>query len=484
MILRTLTSTSKAKTYYGWSRDAVIAEVIPYCLQRSNRVTGEPPLTIWGIWDIAQVGPTFKFSSRDTLLWHILPRGKNHMKHTKKALAAVGILAASALVLSGCAGGGGGGENEATGEPILIAAVFDGNFFPEAPPAAQAVFDEYNAAGGFNGRPIQFETYDEKSDPATSATATNNALDSGVIAFVGSSSIFNCAVNQQTWIDNNIVSIQGTGVDPFCFATSNVAAANTGPYFDYGAALWNASEVLGYEAICALMVYDDGVGQAGYEQAEAAWSEATGKKLSYIDNSLVRGQTSYAANIAALKSQNCDSVVLGEVGAADAAMLAEMTNQGIVLPAVVLTSAYSDEFASSVSYGAQISVPAEFAPYTDPNDTSSTEWRELMDSKGISKTSFAQGGYLAAQFFIAILETMEGDITRDAFTEAAKSMSAPYSGTGADMVGNPWVFGPGDSHQANSSTWLLYIEPNTQEWVSVGPWLQADDMGWKNTTIQ
>lgn len=404
------------------------------------------------------------------------------MNMKKKALAVFGIAAASALVLSGCSASE-GGDNAATGEPIVVASVFDGNFFPEAPPAAQAVFDEYNAAGGFNGRPIQLDTYDEKTDPATSATATKDALDSGIVAFVGSSSLFNCAVNNQTWTDNNIVSIQGTGVDPFCFATPNVAAANTGPFYDTTASLYNGSEVLGYKAICALVVPDDAVGKAAYEQAINNWSEATGEKLAFADYSLTRGQTSYAANVAALKSANCDAVFINEVGAADAAILAEMTNQGIVLPALLLTSAYSDQFAASVNYGAQISLPAEFAPYTDPNDKNCVEWRELMDAKGIPATSFAQGGYLAAQYFIAILESIEGDVTRDSVTEAAKAMTEPYAGVGAGMVGSPWTFGPGDSHQPNAASWLVHIEPNTQTFVSDGPWLLADEMGWKNTTI-
>jgi branched-chain amino acid transport system substrate-binding protein len=404
------------------------------------------------------------------------------MNMKKKALAVFGIAAASALVLTGCSAGE-SSDTAATGEPIVIAAVYDGNFFPEAPPAAQAVFDEYNAAGGFNGRPIQLDTYDEKTDPANSATATKDALDSGAIAFVGSSSLFNCGVNNQTWVDNNIVSIQGTGVDPFCFSTPNVAAANTGPFYDTAASLYNGSEVLGYKAICGLFVVDDALAKSSYEQAVASWSDETGSKLAYSDFTLTRGQTSYAANIAGLKSANCDAVFMNEVGAADAAMIAEMTNQGVSLPVLVLTSAYSDQFAQSVNYAGQINLPAEFAPYTDPKDTTTTEWRALMDAKGIPATSFAQGGYLAAQYFITILESIKGDVTRDSFTEAAKAMTEPYAGTGSGMTGTPWVFGPDASHQPNAASWLMTIKPNTQEWVSEGPWLLGTEMGWKNTVI-
>ncbi|MDH6208413.1 ABC transporter substrate-binding protein [Aurantimicrobium minutum] len=404
------------------------------------------------------------------------------MNFRKRALTMLGIAAAASLALSGCAGGD-SSDQAATGDPILVAAVFDSNFFPEAPPAAKAVFDEYNAKGGFNGRPIQLDTYDEKTDPATSATATKDALDSGIIAFVGSSSVMNCAVNNTTWTENNIVSIQGTAVDPFCFATPNVAAANTGPFFATASSLYSASELMGYDNICSLILPDDGVAKAAYEQAIGTWEKATGKKLAYNDMSLTRGQTSFAANVAKMKSENCGAFFTNSLGADAAAILAEMTNQGLVIPAVLESPAYSEEFAASVNYGAEITLQAEFAPFTDPEDPVSKEWRELMEKNGISPTSFAQGGFLAAQYFIAILETIDGEVTRDSFTEAAKNMSQPYEGVGASMIGTGWIFGPGDSHQPNAATWMMSLEPNSQEWVSKGPWLTGEDIGWTNTKI-
>jgi branched-chain amino acid transport system substrate-binding protein len=401
----------------------------------------------------------------------------------KKLLAVAGIAAATALILSGCSsadsGGGDSTASPATGEPIIVAGLSGLTFFPEAPQAVQAVFDDYNEAGGFNGQPIEYTVYDDKTDPAASATAAKDALDSGAVALVGSSSLLDCAVNHTTWEDNNIVSLQGTGVDSFCFGTPNIAPANTGPYFDMAATLWDGSENLGYENICALLVTDDEVGKANYYDIIANWEEATGNTISYVDDTLVRGQASYAANISNLKSEECDAIVANEVGVADAAIIAEASNQGLSLPFLVLTSAYSDEFAASVNYAGPISLPAEFAPFTDPEDTTTTEWRAVMEDHGVPATSFAQGGFLAAQYFITILETIEGDVTRDSFTEAARGMTEPYSGVGSGMTGTPWIFGEGESHQPNAAAWPMIIEPNTQTWVSVGPWLTGDEIGFK-----
>lgn len=393
--------------------------------------------------------------------------------------------AAAALLLTGCSSGGSGtdagGENAATGEPIKVAALSSMLYFPEAPEAVQAVFDEFNANGGFNGQPIEYQVFDDKADPAASTTAARDALASGAVALVGSSSMLDCAMNHKTWEENNIVSIQGTGVDPFCFANPNIAALNTGPYFDTFASLWNGSETLGFEKTCAFIVPDDAAGRSAYQQAIDAWSAETGNELALIDDSLVRGQASYAGNVAQITNDKCDSIFINEVGPAVTGFLSEATNQGISLPVLALTSTYSQEFVDTLNYSGDVHVPAEFSPWSDPEDASNDEWRALMEDQGIGITSFAQGGYLAAKAFISVLETMDGDITRESFTEAAKAMTEPMDTSG--MTGTPWIFGPGESHQPNAAAWPLVIKANSGEWTSLGPWFIGTDNGWVNTTV-
>lgn len=397
--------------------------------------------------------------------------------------------AVAALVLAGCSGSGatGGSEdggNAATGEPIKVAALASMLYFPEGPPSAQAVFDEYNAAGGYNGRPIELQTFDDKADPAASTTAARDALASGAIALVGSSSMLDCAINNKTWVDEGIVSLTATGVDPFCFATPNIAATNTGPYFGMFSTLWHGSETLGYDKICAFNVPDDAAGRAAYKQAQDTWAKETGKELALYDDSLVRGQSSYAGNIAQISTEKCDSIFINEIGPAVTAFLSEATNQGISLPVLALTPVYSQEFVDTLSYGGDVHITAEFSPWSDLEDPSNTEWKEVMERNGIGLTSFAQGGYLSAKAFIHILENemdAEAEVTREAFTAAAKGMTEPMDTNG--MTGTPWIFGSGETHQPNAAAWPLVIKADSGEWTSVGPWIIGDDNGWVNTTV-
>lgn len=404
--------------------------------------------------------------------------------HTSRTpIATLGLIAVTALTLAGCSPAvdpAASTGDAATGEPIVVAALSGLTFFPEAPRAAQAVFDEYNAAGGLDGRPIEYNVLDDKTDPAASATAAQDALSSGAVALVGSSSLLDCAVNHATWQENGVVSIQGTGVDPYCFATPNVAPTNTGPFFDTFATLTYGSEELEFENICAVIVPDEAASKAAYEQAFESWSSATGNELAYVDDSLVRGQASYAGNVSNLKSQDCDAIFMNEVGDAVLGFLGEASNQGISLPFLVLTSCYSDQFAASAAYSGDIYLPAEWAPFGDTSIDGVQEWADTMDAHDVPKTSFAQGGYLAAQYFIDILESIDGEVTRESFTAAAKGMTEPIE---SPMAQAPYLFGDGDFHQPNNTAYPVVLRSGSGAWESLGPLLVGDEIGWEYTTV-
>ena len=77
--------------------------------------------------------------------------------------------------------------------------------------------------------------------------------------------------------------------------------------------------------------------------------------------------------------------------------------------------------------------------------------------------------------------SQEGDITRESVTKVSKS-DAPWPNKNP-MWGNPWSFGPGDVHQANSSTYLAEVAPGSGVWTSKGPWLQAAEMKWVDIVL-
>ena len=85
-------------------------------------------------------------------------------------ITAVTLAAGSALVLSGCAGATAGAAAAAATRRRSSSArstrLSGPAAFPEASEAAAAVFDAFNAAGGLDGRMIEYKTTDDKGDPA------------------------------------------------------------------------------------------------------------------------------------------------------------------------------------------------------------------------------------------------------------------------------------------------------------------------------
>jgi len=402
------------------------------------------------------------------------------MRISKKVLVVAAVAGAAALALTGCSGSGGGGA--ATGDPILVNSITDTKAFPEAAAVATAVFEQYNAAGGFKGRPITLKTIDAPTGDAPAAVngAADSIADANVVAMVGSSTFGECAINHASYEDAGMVAFVGVGVDTFCFTTPNMAAANNGPLFDIYATAWNAIND-GATAPCLVANAADPSTGYGYSQVVANLEASTGVKFAAVEIPDANQANDYSTNVLTALAANCDALVFGGVHPTVAAMIGVLNTQGVNLPVYVQTSCYDPGFPMEpavMAYPGIVSVPAELAP---SDDAANADFQALLDSGAVASAetwsySFMQAGYLAAKSFIHVLESIDGDITRESVTAAAQS-DAPWP-LENPMWGNPWTFGPGEAHQANSSVYRADIEPGSGAWKSVGPWIQAAEMDW------
>ena len=382
----------------------------------------------------------------------------------KKQIFALAVAATSASLLVACGGGGGSG---AADEPIVVGSVnaLSGPAtFPEASAAAKAVFDGVNAAGGINGRKIKYVVADDKADPATATqTARDIVTSQNAVAMVGGASLVDCDVNGKFYEQQKIMSVVGTGVGPGCFNSPVMAPVNAGPYLDTQMALTFGSNNLHVKKICAFLAIT-GASKPAYQSAIDAWTNATGAKLAYLDDTVPYGNADFTPQAVKAKEEGCDAIfgnfvepdALGMLKAAEAQKVTGVTW-------LFLTSVYSEQFAKAAPAGQKIYVPAEFLPFTDATATANKDWRELMTKQGLSLTSFSQGGYLAATYFVDVLKSIKGNIDRASVTEALKKM-APIENT---MVGTPYQFGSGDTHQPNHAGWPIVLDK--------GSWQNAAD---------
>lgn len=383
----------------------------------------------------------------------------------KRITAAAALLTAGVLALAGCSGSGGSGGSK---DPIVVGSVntISGPAtFPEASQAAKAVFDQFNAAGGLNGQKIDYKALDDKGDPATATANAREIVGSdNAVAMVGSASLIECDLNKKYYEQEGILSIPGIGVDTGCFDSKSISPANVGPYNDLTLTLTYGSEVLHLDNICVLLEIA-GSTRPTYQAAIDKWTKATGKKPSYVDDTLPYGASDYTPYIVKARQAGCKALAvnpiepdaIGQIKAANAQGWNDVTF-------LYLTSVYSDNFAQAVdNAGAGVYVPAEFYPFTDDNAINKG-WRDLMTKNKIPLTSFSQGGYLAATHFIEVLKTIKGDVTREGVSAALKSMK-PIDDK---MIGTPYTFGVD-----NTAGWPIVLKSGTHKWEKVSDdWLR------------
>lgn len=312
----------------------------------------------------------------------------------KRIMSIVALAAASALVLTGCATSGGGGEG-GEGAPIVVGSVntISGPAtFAEAHEAAQAVFDQVNADGGINGRMIDYKALDDKGDPATATASARELVGDDTVALVGGATLIECEINQNYYLQEDIISMPGVGVDTGCFNTRNIAPANVGPFNGMTLTLLYGSEALGLDNICVLLEIA-GSTRSTYHAAIDRWTEVTGKTPMYIDDTVPYGAADYTPYIVKAKEAGCKALAINPVEPDAIGQVKAANQQGwddVVW--LYLTSVYSENFAKAIDdAGAGIYVPAEFYPFTDDSDINA-DWKALMDKNNIPLTAFSQGG--------------------------------------------------------------------------------------------
>ncbi len=268
------------------------------------------------------------------------------MKQLPIALTAVGVLA-----LSGCSASSTGSAGSGSKDPIVVGSIngLSGPAtFPEASQAAKAVFDEVNAAGGIQGRKIKYEITDDKADPATaSANARQLVGSDGAVGLVGSASFLECQVNAGYFEQNDVLSIEGTGVDPKCFSSPNISPVNVGPYLDAQMALTYGSEVLKKKKICVLLE-NQGSSNPFFKAAINDWTKATGEKPYQMFEGLPFGGADYTPYITNAKRSGCDTVFVNNVQPDALAQVKAAHAQGWDdVTFLFLTSVYTDQFAKA-----------------------------------------------------------------------------------------------------------------------------------------
>ena len=378
------------------------------------------------------------------------------------------LAAGAALLLAGCAPAVEG--DDAALAPIKVGAISSITGpapFAEVPGAAQAVFDRVNAEGGINGRMIEYISEDDGADPAQASQAARRLIDeAGVVAMVGSASLVECSANAAYYAQRGVVSIMGTGVEPTCFESKNIVPVNNGTIQGYASLLYFASEELGHERVCPVILNSAGLTETYLELIEE-WKAETGSNPPLVDTTVNLGDDATPV-LLAVRDADCDAVVFNANEPVAVAFMNTAKQQGVLegIDYLTLTSAYSEAVATALAEQGTLGLYAnsEFVPFMG-DDPALDQWRDTLTAADVPLTSLSEGGYVAAEILVEVLRSIEGDIT-------AESVAAALSDAGEiehPLLGMPFVFEDTDAHNPNRAS--LMVQATADGWVTASDWV-------------
>jgi branched-chain amino acid transport system substrate-binding protein len=330
---------------------------------------------------------------------------------------------ACALALSGAAFA----QDKGPLPPIVVGAVssLTGPGASDASvQAARLYFDAVNAAGGIQGRRIEYRVIDDQmSPPQAQRAATELIEDPRTVALAGGSSALECGVNQARYAQAGLFNLPGAGGDPACFSSTHIAPLNAGPYVATATALTFAHQVLRHERLCVVSPALPGMTEA-FEQSVRNWAQRTQAPRPSLDMyQLGEPLTPLVQRVAA---RQCQAVVYTGPGGPAIEWVRASRKAMPQVPMVMLTPVYTSQAAKALeNAGGDLYVMAEFDPWSS-GSMQILNWRRLLVTNKIEPSSLSQGGYIAAQALVHTLKSMRGPITRASVSIALESM-APWT---------------------------------------------------------
>ena len=348
----------------------------------------------------------------------------------------------------------------------MIGGIFTDTPFPfgvDAQKTAQEVFNQVNAAGGIQGRKIQYETGDDAANPTKAAELARQFVGGGAVAMAGSASFVDCGTNQAYYIQSGILAVQSIGVDPFCYDSPNIVSVEVSAFSQITADLYYASQYLGDSRICLFQPLTPGTGTA-IANAISDWSKITGKKLLISSDSLPTNQSNYTPQVLRAKAENCDAVFYGGDDVVAATILKTAQSQGMSNADFMFVSvSYTPQLAATAGkYGMKVYATTGVYPYTI-SSANNTAWRAVASAGKASQTAFAEAGYVSANWIVSVLKSIKGPITRASVTAALHSGS-PYK---TPLVAVPLVFGGGKTHDRGQGINIVQMQQSTWNFLKV-----------------
>lgn len=382
------------------------------------------------------------------------------------------LLLAMMLIIAACGGDGG----DATGDPIVIGAVFDlsGPTADVGTPYSEGVLgyvDWLNSEGGIDGRPIEVKHQDYQYDVAQAETLYSQFVSDGAVAFMG-------------WGTGDTEALRTRVTDdeiPFMSASYSEALTNPAdtPYnFVVGtsysdqlrvALKWIDDNFDGHGEI-AVFHHDSPFGTSPVADGESYVSEQ-GYDMGYAAYPMPGGVTDYIAELSQAQGQGVTHVIVQNVSSPAATLAKNIAEQGLDVTMICLNWCADEGFINLA--GAASAGVHGVLPFGSPSDGGSgfdvaDEWLVANGSSLAEKgLHFTQGWWSMAAMAEAIKDVAESgdDVTGPNIKAALESVSGFDTGGVTVDIGFS-----GDSHKGMPGASVFEVDGGV--WTKVADQLE------------
>jgi len=350
-----------------------------------------------------------------------------------------------------------GNGEKASGEPIKLAGLATkqpGVDFTQITAMAKAYFDCVNDNGGIDGRPIEYITKTEQTNPQQVASLVTKLWENDkVLGFVGNTSLLDCAVNQKFYEERDIYVILA-GVPRECFTTPNVAAVNMGPHYS---ALGAAQALVrqGAKSLVAVSGKLPGADWNNEGVLELAKQEGIPGK-SFLEPVPITDGAALALKLTEAAGDG-GGVVITAVAPEALKVLQGAEQQGLIdkVKWGCATPCNDASLAEAVgpAWNDKLFINAELN-LVDTNGPDMQLYRQVNKkyAPDVPLGSFGQMGFLDARLATqALMDSESSEFTQKTVNEAFRDIK-PFK---TDILCKPWYFGESDQHVPNNTDYTI-----------------------------
>jgi branched-chain amino acid transport system substrate-binding protein len=301
--------------------------------------------------------------------------------------------------------------------------------------------DEINEKGGVNGRKMRAIFEDSGYDPRKAALAAQKLVNQDrIFAMVGHLGTAQNNAAMPIQFEKNVINFFPVTAaremyDPF----HRLKYAFAATYYDQvRAALPKLVRERNVKKVC-IIYQDDEFGlevMRGGETALKTMNMQFAEKTSYK-----RGATDFSSQVARMKADSCELVLLGTIIRETIGTIAESRKTGFSPIFLGTSAAYTDlihKLGGPAMNGMYATMTVQ-NPYLDEANAQLRAWANKYKGRFNSDPSvFSAYGYIGIENFARGIQKAGANLTTDSFIAAMDSMSVP-----ADMFGSaPATFGP------------------------------------------